>query len=343
MMRRAVVICPGRGTYNKAELAYLARHHGGQADLIAGFDAQRIAAGRAPVSKLDSAARFVTSDYARGDVASALIYACAAADAGALAQDIEIVAVTGNSMGWYIALAVGRALSAPEGFRLTDTMGTLMHDNLIGGQIVYPCWGEDWVPDPARKAALLAQLSEIGAAQGQTLDLSIDLGGMIVVAGDEAGLRAFEAAVPSIGGRFPMRLPQHAGFHTKLQSPVAAQGRAALSDLSMHQPACPLIDGRGHVWWPGAQGTGALFDYTLGHQVTETYDFAAAIRSAAREFAPDLFIITGPGTTLGGAVAQSLIACEWRGLGSKADFEAAQEAGPLVVAMGREDQRALVL
>jgi len=39
--------------------------------------------------------------------------------------------------------------------------------------------------------------------------------------------------------------------------------------------------------------------------VVEPYDFTAAIRSAAREFAPDYFIVPGPGTTLGGAVAQA--------------------------------------
>ncbi len=339
MSRRAVLVCPGRGTYNKAELGYLARFHADQSELIAGFDAQRQAAGRAPVSELDAVPRFSMAQYARGDVASALIYACAVADAQVLADDIEVVAVTGNSMGWYIALAVAGALSLQDGFRLTDTMGSLMHQHLIGGQLVYPCWGEDWVPDPARKADLLATVQEIGAGDGRTLGLSIDLGGMIVLAGDEAGLSAFEQAVPRIKDRFPMRLPQHSGFHTELQAPVAAEGRVALQDLPVTQPGRPLIDGRGHIWWPGAATTASLWNYTLGHQVVETYDFAAAIRSAAREFAPDLFIVTGPGTTLSGSVAQSLIACNWRGLDSKAAVEAAH---PLVVSMGQGDQRALV-
>jgi acyl transferase domain-containing protein len=338
MTRRAVLICPGRGTYNKAELGYLARHHANKSTLIAGFDAVRVAAGRTPVSALDTAESFSTPDYARGDVASALIYACAYADAQSLAADIEVVAVTGNSMGWYIALAVADALDAQAGFRLTDTMGALMHESLLGGQLVYPCWGEDWVPDPARKAKLLATLAEIGARDGLVLALSIDLGGMIVVAGDEVGLTAFAEAVPKVGP-FPMRLPQHSGFHTALQAPVAERGRAALADLLPDQPAKPLIDGRGHVWWPGTFTAASLWEYTLGHQVTETYDFAAAIRSAAREFAPDLFIVTGPGTTLTGSVAQSLIACGWHGLDSRSRFDASE---PVVIAMGDDRQRKLV-
>jgi hypothetical protein len=81
----------------------------------------------------------------------------------------------------------------------------------------------------------------------------------------------------------------------------------------------------------------------LGHQVTEPYDFTRAIRTAAREFAPDLFIVTGPGTTLGGAVAQSLIMSDWQGMGSKGDFQTRQAAAPLLVSMGMAEQRAMVV
>jgi hypothetical protein len=123
---------------------------------------------------------------------------------------------------------------------------------------------------------------------------------------------------------------------------VATLGRAALPQTLFHRPTLPLIDGRGHVWWPGAATSVNLYDYTLGHQVTEPYDFTAAIRSAAREFAPDLFIITGPGTTMGGAVAQSLILANWKGMASKADFQARQATDPVMISMGLPEQRKLV-
>ena len=45
--------------------------------------------------------------------------------------------------------------------------------------------------------------------------------------------------------------------------------------------------------------------------------------------------------TLGGAVAQSLVLAEWRGMTDKSAFQALQEANPFLIAMGREDQRAL--
>ncbi|QIE45871.1 ACP S-malonyltransferase [Pseudohalocynthiibacter aestuariivivens] len=342
MTRRAVLICPGRGTYNKAELGYLARHHGARADALATLDARRKAEGQETLTALDSADRFEPKKHLRGDIAAPLIYACSALDARALADDIEVVAITGNSMGWYTALAAGGALSLENGLHVAGTMGRLMHDAMIGGQLIYPCTDDNWGPDPTRRAALLELVQEIDAKEGAILRLSIDLGGMLVLAGDKDGLEAFERAVPTLQDRFPLRLPGHAAFHTDLQEPIAAAGRAALGQDLFQSHATPLIDGRGAIWWPEACDVAAFRAYTLGHQVTEPYDFARAIAVAGREFAPDLFIITGPGTTLGGAVAQSLIAANWRGMANKADFQTWQETGPHLVSMGREDQRGTV-
>ena len=250
--------------------------------------------------------------------------------------------MTGNSMGWYSALACGGVLSAEAGFQVVNTMGTLMQERLIGGQLVYPFLEEDWRPNSERKTALLALVAEIGGREGQVLTLSIDLGGMLVLAGNEEGLKAFEAAVPPLQERFPLRLANHAAFHSPLQAPVAEAGRTRLSPDLFDQPTLPLVDGRGAIWWPGATDRHALWDYTLGDQVTQTYDFTHAIRIAAREFAPDLFIITGPGATLGGAMAQALILSDWRDLRSKADFLTQQSTAPLLVSLGREDERPIV-
>ncbi|WP_170337685.1 ACP S-malonyltransferase [Ruegeria arenilitoris] len=343
MTRTAVVICPGRGTYNKSELGYLHRHHAGRMELFREFDAIRAETDQEAVTALDGASRFSVSKYSRGDVASPLIYAASLADAQALAEDIEVVAVTGNSMGWYIALAAAGALSPENGFRVVNIMGTLMQTHLIGGQLVYPFTGDDWRDDSARKAELLAEVARINALPEHDLALSIDLGGMLVLAGNEAGLRAFEAAQPVVQERFPMRLANHAAFHTRLQAPVAQEGRRLLPATLFTQLDLPMIDGHGKIWWPGATDTGALWDYTLGHQVTEPYDFTRAVQTAAREFAPDLFIVTGPSATLGGAVAQSLVLANWRCMSDKDSFQALQAQDPFLIALGREDQRPLAI
>jgi len=339
---KAVVICPGRGTYNKSELGYLARHFPDTA-LLARFDDQRRGAGQPTLGELDQAERFSIANHTRGDNASALIFAATLGDFLSIDREaIDIVAVTGNSMGWYSALACAGALSHDDGFRVANTMGTLMQRALIGGQLIYPFVGEDWRSNPERHAALVSLVTDIAHRDGHDLSVSIQLGGMLVLAGNEAGLAAFENAVEPTQQRFPMRLANHAAFHSCLMAPVVEQGRDRLPVELFGNPSLPLIDGRGAIWWPGATDGAALHAYTLGTQVTETYDFTRAIAIAAREFAPDLFIITGPGTTLGGAVAQSLVLATWRNMTSKDAFRDVQAQRRLLASMGMPEQRALL-
>ena len=80
MRRTAVVVAPGRGTYNRGELGYFARHHADRADLLARFDVFREEGGQEPISALDGAERFSAACHTRGDNASPLIHACAYAD-----------------------------------------------------------------------------------------------------------------------------------------------------------------------------------------------------------------------------------------------------------------------
>ncbi len=338
--KSAVVICPGRGTYNKGDLGILGRYFTDKA-LLAELDERRHHAGQSTLTELDSAPHYSIARHTRGDNASALIYAVTWADYCAI-HGADIVAITGNSMGWYSALACGGALTPEAGFDVVNTMGTLMQQNLIGGQLIYPFMNDDWTVETERKFKLMALVDEIDVRPDHSLSLSINLGGMLVLAGNDAGLMAFEASVPSTQGRFPMRLANHAAFHSALQSPVSALGRERLPKEMFGQPDVALVDGRGQVWWPGATDTEDLWGYTLTHQVVETYDFTKAVITAAREFAPDLFIVTGPGTNLGGAVAQSLILAEWLGMTSKLDFKQQQDEDPVVLSMGLENQRASI-
>lgn len=340
-VKRAVLICPGRGTYNAPELGSLTRYFPDKA-LLQRFDAMRADAGQATLTALDTAETYDPNRHTRGDNASALIFAAGVGDRLALdPSKVELVAVTGNSMGWYTALAAAGAVTPETGFAIANTMGTLMQAALIGGQLVYPHQTDDWTPQPVEKAGLLALVDEIERRPDHRLALSIDLGGMLVLAGNEAGLKAFEVSVPK-RDRFPMRLRNHAAFHTDLMTPVSEQGLSRFGADIFRQPGLPMIDGRGGIWWPHATDSHALRRYTLGTQVTEAYDFTRAIRIAAREFAPDIFIVAGPGTTLGGAVVQSLIVANWRGLASKTDFEEMQNKAPVLISMGWADQRAHV-
>ncbi|MCL6416232.1 ACP S-malonyltransferase [Aestuariirhabdus sp. Z084] len=344
MKQRVVVVCPGRGTYNKEELGYLKRWHQDKSELIEGIDQYRDSVGQTPVAELDAMPRYSLKQHSGGENASALIYACAYADYLSIDPErYEVVAVTGNSMGWYIAMACAGALAPAPAIELINTMGSMMVDGVIGGQILYPLVDEQWQIDTQLCQRLDEAIASINAEPGCELYLSIKLGGYCVLGGNESALKLLEQRLPPLQDRFPMRLYNHAAFHTPLLKSVSEQARQQLSPDLIGTPAVPLVDGRGAIWQPYSTEVGALYNYTLGHQVVAPYDFSRAIEVAVKEFAPDRLIITGPGTTLGGSVAQQLVQLGWEGMASKADFIARQHQDPFILSMGYEEQRKRVL
>lgn len=343
--RTALVVAPGRGTYGKGELGSIARLHSARfGDLIADFDAQRRERGQPTVSELDGADRFSVGTHMRGDVAAPLIYTATALDYLSIDRDkYDIVAALGNSMGWYSALALGGAVSVEDGFRIANAMGLNSQTHGPGGQILLQIVGDDWRPVPGLRAALLDLVAAIDARPDYALALSIDLAGMLVLAGNEEGLGALLAEAPPTPGRDPLRLAGHGPFHTSLMVGSSDKAKAELPPSLFGRPALPMIDGRGHIWRRFSSDPAAMWDYSFGHQILAPYDFALSIQVAIKEFAPDVIILPGPGDTLGGAIAQSLIGIGWQGLAGKADFMARQASDPILLSMGRADQRALVV
>lgn len=343
MKKRALVICPGRGTYNAAELGYLRTHHAARGDIIGTVDALRAAKGQATVAQLDSAGTYAPSVHMTGDNASALIYACAMADFAAIDRErYEVVAVTGNSMGWYLALACAGIVDLAGGARLVNNMGGIMHQHGTGGQIVWSIVDNDWKISQDKMRFVSDLLQEVQTVSNIKVHISIRLGGMVVFAVDDAGLKWLIERLPK-DDRFPLRLMHHAAFHSPLLRYVVPMARAENPVGDFGAGEIPAIDGQGRIWSPRAFSRAAIYDYTLGAQLTDSYDFTRAVQVAAAEFAPDTIIVLGPGTTLGAPTVQALIASGWRGLSSKADFQARQQDEPILISMGMAEQRAWAL
>ena len=343
--KTALVVAPGRGTYGKAELGSIARLHGARfAEQIANFDAQRRDRGQPTVTELDGADRFSVATHMRGDVAAPLIYTATALDYLSIDREkYDIAAVAGNSMGWYSALALGGAVSVEDGFRISNAMGLNSQTHGPGGQVLLQVVDEDWRPVPGLRETLLALVASIATRADHDLALSIDLAGMLVFAGNEAGLASLLAEAPTTPGRDPLRLAGHGPFHTPLMFGSSDKAKAELPPSLFGNPAIPMIDGRGHIWRRFSSAPAALWDYTFGHQILAPYDFALSVQVAVKEYAPDVIILPGPGDTLGGAIAQSLIGIGWQGIAGKADFMGRQASDPILLSMGRADQRALVV
>lgn len=342
MKKTAVVIFPGRGTYGKDELGYLNRYHADKQPFVNTIDAWRESQGRESISMLDSAKTYSAGKHASSINASALIYTCALADFATInREEYDIVAVCGNSLGWYLTLAASGALNPSNAIRVVDTMGALMEAKGVGGQLIYPFVGTDWSESNENLRSISNALHD-GRTHGAAY-LSIRLGGMAVLAGDEKGMAAMEKTLPAAEERYPFRLARHSAFHTPLLQHVSDEALVTLNSDLFDCPTIPMIDGRGTIWSPHSTDHETLFQYTFGHQITETYDFSKSVEVAIKEFAPDRLILAGPGSTLGAPIAQELIRQRWFGLTSKQDFSAMQKKDPFLLAMGRTDQRALTV
>ncbi|MEX0888274.1 MAG: ACP S-malonyltransferase [Chloroflexota bacterium] len=328
-----MLILPGRGAYTAASLGSLPAEH----PLVQRAEALRADLGLDSLLALDAADEFEAAVHLRPANASPLIWLISLLDAERAMADHRVVAVIGNSLGWYTALAVGDALDFDDAFQLVQGIALLQEEATAdgsGGQVIYPRFGADWQPAPELAAAIDAALVD-----GGEVFPSVDLGGYLVLAGTDAGIgRLLETLPPvQIGERhFPLRLAFHGPYHTPLLAPVAEAAAARFGSLGWRAPSLTLIDGRGVRFTLWATDPSDLARYTLGEQLITPYDFAAGARVALREYAPQVLVLTGPGNTLGGVAGQLVVAEGYHGLRTRGDFESAQASdSPLVLSMHR--------
>ncbi len=319
--KRIVVVCPGRGSYTSETLGYLRKHTHPQAEFLRDLDMRRKAMGEPAISELDAKEKFSPSLHTRGEHASTLIYASSYFDFMTINRDeYEIVAVCGNSMGWYLTLAFAGALDWAGGYQVIQTMGSMMKHEIIGGQMIYPVVDDAWQPDRERERLAYAMVEKVNAEGLGQAHVSIWLGGYLVIGGDQPGLQYLLKSLPKTGD-YPFQLLNHAAFHTPLLFETSRRAFEMISHEIFQRPQLPMIDGRGVIWQPYSTDTQSLYEYTLGHQVYAPYDFTTSITVALKEFLPDQLWLLGPGASLGGSLGQILVKNKWQGILSKNDFK----------------------
>ena len=136
---------PGRGSSAKNGLGFVGRtgRQGPVADALAACDEWRRAQGRPPLSEIDGADKFRPGLHLDGENAAELIYFGTMAHVEQLRERYDILAVAGNSLGWYTALPASGALDATNGWRLVATMAALQKQ-VKGGQVLMTNVGDDW-------------------------------------------------------------------------------------------------------------------------------------------------------------------------------------------------------
>jgi len=320
MKPTALVLCPGRGTYQKTEFGCLRPFY--QSKILTQIDQQRRELNLPTVTELDSADTYLPALHQQPVHNAALIFAAGLNQFHAISRDdYQIVAVSGNSMGWYTAMTCAGVWDAAVGTQVVSGMAQLTA-SAAGKQFIYPVMDADWRPDPQKQKLIDAQLQQ----QAPDLYPSIHYGGYAVLAGTDQAVKNAMSALPPLDERFPLLLPGHAAFHSPLMQQAAAQALVQYPHDQWQQPQLPLIDGAGRIWPAGHNCLQQLQHYTFGTQVHSCYHFTRAVQMAVKEFAPHRIILLGPGQNLGGAVAQSLIDIGWQGLRSKQDFIDVQQS-----------------
>ena len=160
----AVLFCPGRGSYGREELGYLKRmvQPGPVAEALDASDAWRREQQKTPIRDLDASDKFRPGVHLEGENAAELIYFSTLAHAEHLRSKYRILAVAGNSLGWYTALPASGALDPTSGWRLVATMAALQKQN-AGGQILTTTVGEDWRTDAMLVQGVEQALAKVNA------------------------------------------------------------------------------------------------------------------------------------------------------------------------------------
>ncbi|MAV70471.1 MAG: hypothetical protein CMG04_06920 [Candidatus Marinimicrobia bacterium] len=333
--KRIIVVCPGRGSYTKETIGYIKNETNLIKKQINFIDQKRRELKEPTATKLDRTP-FDKKLHLKGENASILIYSCSLKDFLSIDNtNFEIVAILGNSMGWYSALSFSGALNQSNSFKVVQTMGSMMKKKIIGGQIIYPIINDSWVINENKNEQIMELIKKVGAF------VSINYGGYLIIGGTQDALDNLIKTLPPVK-QYPYQLPYHGAFHTPLLKKNSEKAKKLLPEEIIQKPIIPLIDGNGKIWLPWSTDKKELWKYTFEEQVLRTYNFSTSIEVAIKEFCPDHLVLLGPGNALGGAVGQILIKQQWNGIDSKDTFLKKQNELSYLISMSLDSQRRLI-
>lgn len=142
-------------------------------------------------------------------------------------------AVAGHSLGEYSALVAAGALSFADAVRLVRKRGQYMQEAVpvgAGGMAAVMGLSGEAVQEVCRKA------SEAGIVEAVNLNCP----GQVVVAGDNAGLKAAASLAKEAGARRFIPLPVSAPFHSSLMLPAGERLAGELDRITVADPIVPV-------------------------------------------------------------------------------------------------------
>ena len=223
--------------------------------------------------------------------------------------------VAGHSLGEYSALCAAGTFSVADTARLLRRRGLAMQAAVpVGEGAMAAVLGLDI--EAVRALAADAAEGEVCAAANDNDPAQVG------VAGHKAAVERAAALAKERGAKRALLLPVSAPFHCELMEPAAREMEAALAEVSMHDPAVPVV---ANVL---ARPTSDAMDIRarLVEQVTASVRWRESVDWMAGEGGVTSFWEIGAGKALSGMIRRIAKEAETRAVGTSADVTGAAEA-----------------
>lgn len=229
-----------------------------------------------------------------------------------VAEEVEVVAFAGHSLGQITALVAAGAIPLEAGAKLAARRAEETQAAADSR--------------PGRLAALLGATPEqveeaCAAAPGECWLANDNAPGQLVIGGTPKGVEAASAKASSIGVKRVIQLNVGGAFHTPLMSAAADALAADFDAAPFTDTATPVLsntDARGYTdaaGWPGR----------LTRQLVEPVRWASSMETLV-ELGATTFVEVGPGTTLVGLAKRAVPGITLRSVGIPADAPTLLEA-----------------
>ncbi|SPH20878.1 Malonyl CoA-acyl carrier protein transacylase [Ascidiaceihabitans donghaensis] len=221
--------------------------------------------------------------------------------------------VAGHSLGEYSALAAAGAISVADTARLLRTRGQAMQQAVpVGVGAMAALLGLDF--EAATAVASEAAGDEVCQAANDNDP------GQVVISGHKAAVeRAIEIAKTK-GAKRAVLLPVSAPFHCALMEPAARVMEAALAEVTVSDPAVPLV---ANVQAQAVTSADAIRGL-LVEQVTGSVRWRESVAWMGAQGVTDIWEI-GAGKALSGMIRRIDRSIATRAIGTAADVVAAKE------------------
>lgn len=222
--------------------------------------------------------------------------------------------VAGHSLGEYSALCAAGALSLSDTARLLRIRGRAM-------QAAVPV-GEGAMAAVLGLDAEAAERVAAEAAQGEVCQLANENDpGQNVLSGSKAAIDRAIGLAKEAGAKRALPLPVSAPFHCALMQPAADEMARALGEVTMHDPAVPLVANVTAESVSDADRIRAL----LVEQVTGRVRWRSSVEWMAAQGVTEFWEI-GAGKALSGMIRRIAKESTLRALGTPEDLAALKEA-----------------